>query len=253
MWKRIEGLFDAAARNPAAAFSIAIPVAASVAVLVLWSAISGWPPLIKPGAFEAIAAWGVLASALVSALLALGAGLAAIGLRDQLRELTCQREIATEQLAEMRRQGKTATRPYLQIREAQVEPYSGDVILTVENIGPGPALDIKVRGWFTIDPGLPMPSVALEDFTSRSLDRLSTEAPHYRGDHDAIGASQRGSIELSGHHPPNPEGLGTQALYFLLLSVEHCDIYQTRFEIEAPARRWVTAQEPWTGKYEDKR
>jgi len=217
-----------ALRHPAEAFALAVAACLVAAVIVLLLGISGWPQILDSTALPAITAWGTLITALTTGLLAFGAGLAAMGLREQLDELKRQRE--------------ADARPYLQVRRAYVQPDSGDVILTLENIGRGPAIGLEAGGWFTTSPDFPDQSLASIDTSAeRALTRLKQEAAHFSGRTDAIGAGREGHIALSGRMQQDPAGL--RYLSFMVLDVRYKDIFGNDQQIGAGARRWVTAVE----------
>jgi len=123
---------------PHTAFLIAVGTCVFIAAFTLALAVAGQPRIVPTEALSAVAAWSSLATALTTGLLALGAGLAALGVR--------------EQIAEARRSRQDALRPVLIVTEAHPEdPHGGNepARLVIKNIGPGPALRTTIEVWIT--------------------------------------------------------------------------------------------------------
>lgn len=114
-----------------AVIAVALAVAVAIAVVVVVRDDSA--------SINALAAWSTFATAVATFILVMGAFLAAIGIVHQIDEARQSRE--------------AALRPILIVTDAYPADENGldPPRLLIRNIGPGPALNVRVEVWWTED------------------------------------------------------------------------------------------------------
>lgn len=211
--KRVSRLLNRAIRYPAEAFITAAVVGLLMFCLILALSVFGQPRIVDERSLPAVTAWAALASALLTGLLAVGAGLAAIGLRDQL--------------AESQRLREASFRPHLLIRPGTAIPEEGWVLLPFANVGTGVALNVAVSGWMLeLPPG--WPDTPEPFVVQHAEDGLAAEgaAAHLRGSSEAIAGGGEGSVWLRGRVKDDEHGFPR---YFLVGRVTYEDVFGNRF------------------------